>query len=65
MVQPHQSESENDIAREIAAKWVQNPIASDVASEVAFALVWLDHKIGLSVGIQNGPLSTMSGEVIY
>ena len=45
MVQPHQSESdsEGDFAREITAKWVQNPIASDVASKIAFALVWLDH----------------------
>ena len=33
-------------AREIAAKRAQNPISSDVASEIAFAftLVWLDHK---------------------
>ena len=46
MVQSHQSES--DFAREITAKWVQNPIVTDVASEIAFAfafvLVCLDHK---------------------
>ena len=33
MVQPHQSES--DFAREMTAKWVLYPIASDV-SEIAF-----------------------------
>ena len=37
IVKPHQSENESDFAREIAAKRVLYPIASDVASEITFA----------------------------
>ena len=35
--------SESDFARNAAGNWVQNPFCCDFASEIAFALVWLDH----------------------
>ena len=58
MVKPHQSERENesDVAplvtyiiqftchtKQKAIFWVQNPFGHDIASEIALALVWLDH----------------------
>ena len=36
--------SKNVFAQNMAGNWVQNPFCRDLVSEIAFALVWLNHK---------------------